>query len=430
MDDLMREKFENFSPSPPGHLWAGIENEIDKKTAFIIFMNNWRSISAIILVLLLLTFGALYISINESAVPSSFTDPSKETLTSATLENEAIEEKISETTDKTEIEFRSAENNTEKNISVKTGATIVENHAVSNPTFETISIAQVPLSNETALLISGQKRSPGLESMQPANTTLTIPFDLRIKPQEHSFLLPEKETKTTKKGSWNLGFYFSPEVLFKDFDSVRLLTTYSFNVEPTYYFNGNWFLRFGAGISSMRDRGFANLDYISNDFMGEYEDVYDVTFDSVDGKLQATYYTELTEVWDSIRHLTVTEATNQYLYLQTPLLLGYTLKSEHFNWFFYAGPALNFLIKKYTEMSVDNAERISIIDLENRLPDRSPYFFQLWVGAGVEYKAGKHLSLALEPNFRYYFSGIYDNPAYNSGFSGFAMRFGIIYKIF
>jgi hypothetical protein len=164
--------------------------------------------------------------------------------------------------------------------------------------------------------------------------------------------------------------------------------------------------------------------------MGTYDDVYDVTFDSVNGKVTPTYFTTLTEVWDSVRRLTITEATNKYIYLQAPLLFGYTKKSNHFNWSFYAGPVINFLVYEQTEMSIDNAENITIIDLENRLPDRSPYFFQLWIGAGIEYKTGKHLSLTLEPNYRYYFSGVYDSSPYKTGFSSFALRLGIIYKIF
>ena len=183
------------------------------------------------------------------------------------------------------------------------------------------------------------------------------------------------------------------------------------------------------GVSSMSDRGFAKLDYMSNELMGIYDDVYDVTFDSLNGKLEATYYTAPTEVWDSVRRLTVTEATNKYLYLQFPLLFGYTKKTAHLNWSFYGGPAVNFLVNEKTEMSIANAENITIIDLENKLPDRSPYFFQLWIGAGVEYKAGKNLSLTLEPNYRYYFSGLYDSAPYKSGISSFALRFGIIYKI-
>jgi hypothetical protein len=164
--------------------------------------------------------------------------------------------------------------------------------------------------------------------------------------------------------------------------------------------------------------------------MGTYDDVYDVTFETIDGKPVPTYYTKVTEIWDSVRRLTVSEITNQYLYLQTPLLLGYYKKSSYMSWYIIAGPAINFLIYKQVDEPVENYENITIIDLQNNLPTRSPYYFQLWLGAGIEYNVSKHFSLSIEPNYRYYFTGVFDDPAYKSGFSGLALRFGVIYKIF
>ncbi|HEY9114697.1 MAG TPA: hypothetical protein VIN10_08340 [Bacteroidales bacterium] len=438
MDELLREKLENFTPTPPEHIWTGIEKGLNRKPLLVLFLNNWKTISAIALVLLLFTFGAWYFLPNETLVAEeketiqevpelviSEKDDTSVELPELVEEVEVLTEMQDKQSGSLEIssENKSAgkfisEKNNIKPISETASAETSQAKSSSSPTPKPVS----EISDYTVI--------SGFNAMPVANIGFALPLDLSMRQKESVKIIPEKKTKTSTKGSWELGFYFSPEIIFKDFDSVRMLTSYSFNFEPTYYINNHWFLRFGLGVSSMRDRGFANLDYISNELMGTYDDVYDVTFDSVNGKLVPTYYTEKTEVWDSIRRLTVTEATNQYLYLQTPLLFGYYKKSSHFNWYVYGGPAINFLVYEQTEMSVDNADEITIIDLENRLPDRSPYFFQLWIGTGIEYNASKHISLAIEPNYRYYFSGVYDSSPYKTGFSGFALRLGIIYKIF
>jgi len=437
MDDFLKEKFENFSPAPPEHIWAGIEKGLERKPLAVLFFNNWKTISAAMLVLLLLSFGTWYFLPNDTLVaeenPPALVNPESivleqdiiNTETSAIINNNNL---ATETQTETAINKETlAEKEIadafifDNNIQPISETAIAQSQGVNTPSLPTItSLSEIGSYTEIS----------GFNSMQTANIGLSIPMDLSIKQKEKTNFIPETSPKTSSKGSWEMGFYFSPEVIFKDFDSVRMLNVYSFNIEPIYYFNNNWFLRFGLGMSFMRDRGFASLEYISNELMGSYEDVYDVTFDTINGKLTPTYYTETTEVWDSIRRLSVTEATNKYMYLQTPFLFGYTKKSPHFNWSFYAGPAVNFLVYEQTEMPVGNDGNITIIDLENRLPGRSPYFFQLWVGAGVEYKAGKHLSLALEPNYRYYFSGVYESSPYKTGFSSFALRLGVIYKIF
>jgi opacity protein-like surface antigen len=67
--------------------------------------------------------------------------------------------------------------------------------------------------------------------------------------------------------------------------------------------------------------------------------------------------------------------------------------------------------------------------VENRLPERSPYYFQMWFGAGIEYKFARQFALALEPNYRYYFNQVYEDEQYQRGLSSFSLRVGIVYKV-
>ncbi|PIY30964.1 MAG: hypothetical protein COZ08_09970, partial [Bacteroidetes bacterium CG_4_10_14_3_um_filter_42_6] len=144
-----------------------------------------------------------------------------------------------------------------------------------------------------------------------------------------------KNVLTIKPHNWSSFVGVSPEFVTTTFDSVTLINTYSVNYEPIFHLNKQFFLRFGIGVSYARDRGFAKLDYISNDLMGTYNDVYNVTFDSLNGQVVPTYYTKTVEVWDSIRHLVISEVTNRYIYVQVPVLVGYFHQGNHssFNWY-------------------------------------------------------------------------------------------------
>ena len=188
-------------------------------------------------------------------------------------------------------------------------------------------------------------------------------------------------------------------------------------------------MRFGAGVSYVRDRGFAKVDFISKDYMGSYDSVVNVTFEEVDDEMVALYHTQEVDIWDSIRHLSISEITNTYYYLQFPLMFGYHNSSRHFKWYFYGGPALNISINEQIADPKADIDYIEIIDLENRLPNRLDYALQLWVGAGIDFQIGQRFSLAVEPNYRYYFKPIYQENDYETALSGLGIRFGLVYKL-
>jgi len=188
-------------------------------------------------------------------------------------------------------------------------------------------------------------------------------------------------------------------------------------------------MRFGAGISYVSDRGFANVDYLSSDYMGSYDSVINVTFEEVGGELYPIYHTKEVEIWDSIRHLTITEVTNNYYYLQFPLMFGYHNSTNKIKWYFYGGPAMNISIHEQIDDPKATIEYIEVIDLENRLPHRADYSLQLWVGAGIDFRIGQKFSLAFEPNYRYYFEPVYKENNYKTALSGLGLRLGLVYKL-
>jgi hypothetical protein len=240
-----------------------------------------------------------------------------------------------------------------------------------------------------------------------------------------------KTKQHPKSHNWSSFIGISPEFVVTPFDSITVLNSYALNYEPIYFINKHLFVRFGIGVTSAHDRGFAKLDYISNDLMGTYNDVYNVTFDSIDGQVVPTYFTKTVEVWDSIRHLSVSEVTNRYVYVQVPVLIGYYHQSKNsgLNWYFYGGPALNVQVGKAIDTPHPAEKDIEIIRFQNKLPERSTTYFQLWLGAGVEYKVSDQFSVAIEPGYRYYLNSIYNQQEYNKPISAFTLRVGTIIRL-
>ena len=214
---------------------------------------------------------------------------------------------------------------------------------------------------------------------------------------------------------------------FENYDSLKTLPSYTLSVEPTYYINKHLFVRFGLGFTYAHDRGFTRINYSGKNLVGTYEDVYDVTFDSVNGQLVPTYYTKTKEIWDTTNQVAVKEPTNTYFYVQTPLMLGYYKRSRNINWYFYGGPSFNYMISKSIEKPAEDLDYVELFGVYNHLPKRSDYYIQLWLGAGIELKVSNNISLALEPNYRLTLNDLYNEQAYRKPLSGFAVRFGVVY---
>ncbi len=442
IDNIIREKFEHFTPSPPEHIWAGIESGLNL-TPVIPFYKNKRFITASVIVLLALLISMVLISpmsfkANDSSSVQSFS--TNESVASVSDENE-------ETVINTVVDEVPEAGNAE----VQNVIVVAESKSsdVQSADYE----AGDNIVDEKQLVVDSQDE-PQLDYKQSFNqisTTKNIDF-IKLKksvfvcpqvynkkyyPETYSYvpspidgvvLQPEKNTIGSR---WKVGYYLSPELSLSNFDSVQILNSYTLSVEPSYFISEHWFVRFGAGLSYVSDRGFAKINYVTNDYMGSYDDVYDVTFDTTGGTVIPIYHTKTVEVWDSVHHISVSDVTNKYIYLQIPALFGYHSKiiGSNISWYVMGGPAFNIKVSSWIDNPKPDAEDADIISLQNNLPIRSNNYFQLWLGAGIEYQVNKKLSLAIEPGYRYYFNSIYSNSYPATSLSSVNLRVGLVYLI-
>jgi len=460
-DKLFQQKFENFAVAPPEYVWSGVQAGIAAPSFFALY---WKGIAAAAVVVLLVAAGILFLTPGtepkvydtEKSVLNVETDAGSKEINGLEQEESQIEQESSDIIVNESI--NNAGLNTEQalsdnNIDSENPSGDQEQKIVDNIDYDKINDesgnSQYPESSTQEGIAIGvivssdqgvqQKDGEVDPNTRTINTMITsekVGFNIYsdyqaqpIPPSIDEASLIDPATKD-EKSKWSFGLYFSPEMMLNNFDSIEILANYSLGVEPTYFINDHLFIRFGLGASYSRDRGFAKLDYLSNDLLGTYDYVYDITFDSIDGEVIPTYHTKTAEVWDTIRHLEISSLTNQYIYLQTPLLLGYYNTISNFKWYFYGGPAFNLMVSKQIDQPLDGVEYVEILDFTKVLPERSPYYFQLWIGAGIEYKAGKNLGIAFEPSYRYYFNNVFKEPPYSkSGLSGFSLRIGLIYTI-
>lgn len=448
IEQLIRSKFDSYAPTPPEHVWDGVASGIESASSAPFITKKRIIASALILLLAIIGFLAFNpfdkkpsnnykivenfsntdvddISPAEDISPINITPSEEMTVDEVdeiaaepeiTINQNVIEEPVAEIADNTQLTI--GEEDSKVIVDTESeNAEIYISSSYSGEDFEVVAyyMSSIELRNSFNIENNGSSYDPENRSTKP------IPSD------DVELELPA----SPRNSAWRLGFYLSPEITVSNIDSVEILNTYNFSIEPTYFFNDHWFVSTGIGLAYTRDRGYARIQYIVNEYMGSYDDVYDITFDTISGNVVPTYHTKTVEVWDTVRHISVSSITNQYLYLQVPVLFGYSFhtKGSPFSWYAYGGPAVSVKTGSWIEDPKPNDKDADIIDLKNNLPIRADSYYQLWLGIGLQYELNKKLSLAVEPGYRHYLSNIYINNDNKGPSSGFNVRLGLIYKM-
>ena len=230
---------------------------------------------------------------------------------------------------------------------------------------------------------------------------------------------------SSSRPEWSIGFHFNPEVTFYPSDNISNELNYSFQVLPQIKF-GNWFLSSGVSVRSGNDKGNSLINY--NKYLGSYQDVYMMTFDSTENGIVPTYYTQTVDVYDTVPYYSISEAKARYTYLDVPLLVGHEWAFNHVSLYVQAGPALSFFLGRSNPSMKYPEENIRILSKEQQIPAREQINWQMMAGAGFGYNINDKVSLNLEPTFRYYLTRDYKQNDLNPRHPySLGIRAGIIY---
>ncbi|MBN2173640.1 MAG: outer membrane beta-barrel protein [Bacteroidales bacterium] len=221
------------------------------------------------------------------------------------------------------------------------------------------------------------------------------------------------------------GLYFTPEVIFYPNDDNFTNRSYSIDLHAIYKFSG-YFVQSGIGLSFASDQGKYKIDY--NKYMGSYEDVYDVTFDSTATGIIPNYHTENVRVYDSLTYIQIEPTKNHFTYLQIPVLFGYGSENRRLGWFVKGGPSLSILVKEEV-YNMDGMKEHKILNVESDMPSRIKTNWQFMFSGGITYKIGNRLSLSVEPMVRYYINSTYDRTnSYTKHPYSVGLRSGLLYN--
>ncbi len=448
INNLFKQKFEDFAPQPPERVWAGIASALDK--GIVPWYHTLTAkVAAIVIGTAIILTGYWLFSLQN--VQSDKKPTMAAAYQNTTNSNVAIDTETDKTIQQQQSTQKQNENSytttpkaDKKNVVKHTASLGLKSAPGNKDTQHNAGTAAKPK------LLSGQQPEKAPVSEQyllalVSNTgeTETDFSNIHTIPKKtaslnnnllFSILKPGKVennnrliTRKKQSGNWVLGLYFSPQFIFDPFDSLTIQNSYAIKVEPTYYFNNHWFIRPGIGLNYARDKGFVKADFMSWDYLGSYEDVVDVTFDTVGNTVTPVYHTQTKDVYDSILHITISEETNRYLYLQTSLVFGYHNHVNKFGWSIYAGPQVNFILTEKRDNPIQGNQ--SVVYMKYNLANRHSPQYGFKIGFGLDYAIAKKWLLAVEPEYNYFVNGINGGQVYNTPLSGIGLRFGLIYTL-
>jgi len=431
IDDLIREQFENFEVDPPAHIWENVKTGIATNKGGKPFLGNGIvGLSVILVSIGILSFLLLSNSykINNQITENSETQELTNYLAVNTVSNNtnaqfssneseasysiAIDEEDSENENlsiSTNKETANKDKGTKKRakrnnqVGFDAGVTNPVNHNKQGKSDLEINRDETKISR-----LNYENNSRIVLQKSPSGTFISMSDTY----QPTSTAFPEKQKRSNDyfiKGTWNLGLYFTPEMIV--YPSDNGLTNYSNTIEVnTAYQTNNLIFQTGIGVSQVTDKGDTKIDY--HRYLGSFEDVYDVIVDSTGTNI--TYLTNTVNVFDSVKSEYISPTKRRYTYLQIPALFGYGKESRRFGWFIKGGPSVSFLIDQNIPENDMTYSSDMIINSENSLPGRVRTHWQFILSAGATYKLGHRISLSVEPTFKYHLNSPYKNSTLNT----------------
>jgi hypothetical protein len=227
--------------------------------------------------------------------------------------------------------------------------------------------------------------------------------------------------------SWSVGLHFNPDVTFYPDDDISSGLSYSLQIMPKVKFN-RWYMQSGIGLRTGGDRGSYEINY--NKYLGSYEHVDDVTFDTTGNVVVPVYHTHTEDVYDTIPYYSISEAKVRYAYLDVPLLIGREWSFNRMSLFVHAGPSISVLLGRSSPQTDYPDEQIRILNESRQILARQQINWQLIAGAGFSYSFSDNVSLSLEPTLRYYLTKDFENDQLNSRHPySIGIRAGFIFHI-
>ena len=440
-DQVFKGQLHNYEEMPPESVWeniqsTGLNTSVEKSS-------NWRWWAAASVLALLLSTTAYIYNQNKTEETPEIIANNQSSNDSGSLEannnNTNYQEKTSETTHPKTIIV--TENSTLPKI-IKENSfndeTIIEE--VDQMVFEeTVIKEETQIAEENIQLDESITETPKEINAIESQTIIHDSFVSRKIEEKNDQTKPTKAGRDffddddiddmlashKHKKHWILGIEFSPEWITIP-ENNNNIQSYGLDLSAKYFIN-KVFIESGLGIAMSKDNGDYNVEYQEAIFKGAYEDVYEVTFETIDGIVIPTYHTKSVNVYDTIDKVTVEEVKNTYVYLNIPLNVGYAVKlGDKFD--LYAKTGLNAGIKVYEDIPTPtiSGENVNIKRLTPLYHTRTDWNLQAQINIGLDYHITNKFLFGIEPNARYYIKSLVENNDAGNPY-GFGVKLGFKY---
>lgn len=411
MDELFRQRFENFEPEPPDSAWENVKHALDNfygGAGFRTFL--FSTFSFLILGVAIVFLSRPFDKSSSFASENKKSDFSRQIAYKPDLAN-------------------TANDNSKQLTLIENNIINPEKQEIVNIPASTVKDQQNQISQSSAE--NNRKEDVTISRLSAISEPLTTTNSKNIGSVHEISGAQVKSTwydPVNRNGLWKLGLSANPELTLYPNDTISNSRNYNFDFSVSYHVN-QFFVQSGLGIAMARDEGRYKVDYESYDVIGTYNDLQNITFDSTDQGVIPIYETKKVEVYDSIRHIKISKTTNTYTYLQIPLLIGYQKDFKRFGMYVKAGPNLSLLINRNIP-GAQLPEDIRIIDMDARIANRVNTSWQLMMGAGINYHLSSKWEIAVEPTFRYYLKSAYDSRHVSTKHPfAFGLRAGVFIKL-
>lgn len=413
IDEIFRKKFESFEVQPPEHVWNNIQASLSGNTSGTLFSNpvSLATLAAIILIALFLGLNVFKQSDLPTTQPSGFSPKDASSSTKTNPAQPAAEE--------TSVSGSVQEPGIIKNDAVQSfpegPSTTFGKHFDDENATEKQTLAQKTIRDIDPIGFAGP-----LYSFEMRSLPVSADRNAGLKPVISS----HKNSTYDMKPELLLGLRVTPGVMFFPDDNIQKEANYRVDLSTGLQFR-DFFVETGLGINFSKDNGGYDYDY--KKYLGTYDDVYQVTFDSTENGIIPTYHTNPVDVYDSVKE-TYVPTKNHYTYLEIPLYLGFRKQVNRLSYFVKGGPAFALLIHKNIP-DVNLAANDEIIDIKKSQPLRVNTNWQIVLGAGIDYRIHRNLSLSVEPVFRYYVRSAYERRYIKSRHTyDIGLRAGVLYN--
>ncbi len=453
IDQVLKQKFENFAPEPPESVWLKVKHKITGQPGSP--LSGTHIIMPVITgIALLMALIAILINI-QSDNHLSFT---------RTLDSEPVFYASANIDDAVNMQhaFNAASQNISNTNQEKLNPYFNSSDKItaqeSNRQTQNIKVRKPLVIDPPSLAADVQElvEAPALQSVTEDNKVLLVTdpasdisrsatgfqmdrqnpgSDIHLAGNSNNASLAERPSSLQEayndylndhKPGWSFGLFFNPEIVFYNDDGISQNRSYGVDLNAYYRFS-DYFIQSGLGIKITNDWGNYHIDY--NEYLGSYEHVYEVTFDSTNQGIIPTYHTYTLDVYDSINHLRITEAKARYTYFELPILFGYGKRLHKFSYYISGGPNISFLLDKKLDGITYPEEQVRIVNVDRKVPVRLNTNWQLLLRIGLGYNLNDNFSLMIEPTFKYYMKSEYDFSNQSSTPYSFGARVGIIYHL-